>query len=643
MKLPFLLCLLFIFCSLAAPAQVYQDVQVLLANEDVDVNPGKVLLNEQTVPILKKYFRRDSSLNINTKELKENPFLDTTFIAAQTASASSLGSLPAARTFLGSLGGTDVTFIADGTARFLIKRAKEELLISFFSNLKDSKLPEFAIMFPNTKILVDHFNPWEYANILNTLREALEKDLRSLMGNIPRLGSLKPEDYEGNVKTRVQALRDFFAADEGLVLKSALQIGNGLITNQKIPDIIHTITSNTYLKGLSSLTPKDQDILTAVDLLSLSIRSDVYGEHYIAPAELAKLFDNGLSQRLYLGLMYQQLGNAGIKLKSDKQSLLANANVFIISLVKNAKDVESAFQQLSDARAHGESDLSKYWGAAFYSANQFFHSIDLKKLDPAGHLPTGIGKAIEISTNTLEIAQDIANRNYNAAIMGSLGLLNKYVLVAKSDGSVLDNFLVKYGSFAANVTRAKDADEIEAAIESIALPAGSATIKKQTSFNIALNAYLGGFFGNEYLGEKKTGQWRPISGFYAPIGVTFSWGLNKNGDWHVLNFLTRGASISTHINLVDIGAIAAYRFSDTSTATLPKVTLQNIIAPGLGIVYGFPKIPVSVGWSWQLGPALREINASEKVVSEGLNSRWQFFLGIDIPLLNLYTQSKKSY
>lgn len=81
------------------------------------------------------------------------------------------------------------------------------------------------------------------------------------------------------------------------------------------------------------------------------------------------------------------------------------------------------------------------------------------------------------------------------------------------------------------------------------------------------------------------------------------------------------------------------RFNST-TETLPEVKLQNIFSPGLGIVYGIPKIPVSIGYTCQLGPALREINA-ETAVTDKLNKRWQFFIAVDIPLINFYSSRSR--
>ena len=51
--------------------------------------------------------------------------------------------------------------------------------------------------------------------------------------------------------------------------------------------------------------------------------------------------------------------------------------------------------------------------------------------------------------------------------------------------------LYKYGTFMAAVVQAKSSDDIENVIESFALPTGSARIKRESQFNVSLNAYAG--------------------------------------------------------------------------------------------------------------------------------------------------------
>jgi len=86
------------------------------------------------------------------------------------------------------------------------------------------------------------------------------------------------------------------------------------------------------------------------------------------------------------------------------------------------------------------------------------------------------------------------------------------------------NRLAKYGSFMANVATAKTADEVAKAIEIAALPVGSSRVKRETIFNVAVNAYVGPFIGYERIrGVDSSGKVNSY-GITAPIGVSLSKG-----------------------------------------------------------------------------------------------------------------------
>ena len=62
--------------------------------------------------------------------------------------------------------------------------------------------------------------------------------------------------------------------------------------------------------------------------------------------------------------------------------------------------------------------------------------------------------------------------------------------------------------------------------------------------------------------------------------------------------------------------------------------LGSIIAPGIGLVWGIPGIPISIGGLYQIGPLLREINSNAQTVTDRMNHRWLLFVSADIPILN---------
>ena len=171
----------------------------------------------------------------------------------------------------------------------------------------------------------------------------------------------------------------------------------------------------------------------------------------------------------------------------------------------------------------------------------------------------------------------------------------------------------------------------------------SSRIKRETEFNIAINAYVGLFAGKEKINGLDKNNFKINSyGLTAPIGIAFSKG-------HSLFFFDTEKSWSTSLFLsaVDIGALASFRFKDTVTAEIPTVQLKDILSPGLILGFGIPKCPVSINLGAQVGPNLREVNAVDSNNSNPHNDysnkmyiRYSISFCVDIPLLNLYTKSK---
>lgn len=196
--------------------------------------------------------------------------------------------------------------------------------------------------------------------------------------------------------------------------------------------------------------------------------------------------------------------------------------------------------------------------------------------------------------------------------------------------------LMRYGTFAANLAAAKTSEEAEAAIEAIVLPTGSARIKRETRFNVALNAYCGLFAGTEtikgvdhhkQINVNLGSDWNSF-GVSAPLGVAASWRLCKK----------KAGSISIFGSIVDLGALAAFRFTDDSTKAVPKVELKDIISPGVFVSYGIPKSPISFNVGYQFGPLLREVTKTENEIGSKY-TRFSVSFCVDIPLLNFYTSN----
>ncbi|MBX3257281.1 MAG: hypothetical protein KF862_24355 [Chitinophagaceae bacterium] len=604
---------------------------------------------------------------------KRNPFFSTAFLPSSSGDISV--SLKALRGLAGAAGNLDVTTFADGLAQFLVERTREELNVAFFQKFSDflENYPEFRIIFPNTNTFIAYMNIGDYANTLNTLKEAFDKDLKALLTNALRLthldttacSSANPEDHN-KCAVRINAIRNFFNSNNGILIRSALQIGNGIMQQVKIPDILDSIVRPGYLSNYAPFTNDQDNInllngLRLVRIISNSIRSVDPVRNYISGQELLLLKTNEKLRAIFFGLLYEEINGNNVVINNVPVTTVlqpGRAESFIDymeGLANEAKEIQAVWGNI---KTIAEPELSKQYGAVFEQFRSLLqYAANLQIIDPQLVIPPVFTQILNQTAGVFEIAHDISVKNYNAAVLGFLKLLS-IETPAFNNRDTMNQFLrafLKYGSFAANVVTAKDPTEVKAAIKAVALPAGSAALKKQSSFSITVNAYVGlvtgysqpfakTFTTKDPAGNIVTARLHgsvPVS-LFAPVGFGFNWSTSskKNG----LEKKYPGA-VSAFVSVIDVGALVGFRFMQDSglVSDKMKVKLANIFAPGINFMYGFPKAPLSVGIGAQWIPSLqRNADNNEFFVLTESGIRYQFHFAVDIPVFSLRT-SRKSY
>ncbi|BAU54012.1 hypothetical protein [Mucilaginibacter gotjawali] len=615
--------------------------------------------------ILHKSYGVDSASFIKLQnDPKYNPFLYPFFESANgktLAETTPILSNNWVSTTENAIGNLPVTNIASGLAGFLVKRAKEELFISIIQKLQDpTKFPEFQILFPKTMALMKNFKAWEYSNVLNTLKAAFEKDLQQLLIDIPQLTTLPNLDttgmpavskkkidslYSKAVIKRVNAIRKFLNTADARVLISAMRIGGGIINGEKIPDIIHVVSGDKFLANIPGEKPNVTNAIKFLDILSYSLRSQTKGQNYIPFKEFEAFIADNVSAKLYLGLIYQQMINENIQFTNiniSKLEGILNSNglrTYLDSLVHNGEDLNTAMSGLTAAKKKGEKDLSTYWSAIFQSANGLIQSLsDIKVIDNDFEVPARVDSVFSYSSKTLEVAQDIASNNYSGAIVG----IDALIPATGKDNDFKKLFL-KYGSFVANLVEAKTAGDAENAIEAVALPVGSYTVKQNSTWNISVNGYVG--YG-------KDGNY--ASGIYAPIGFSAS----TSNFWGLCNCQV---PLTLFVPIFDVGSIAQYQLNNptttgTSTTGTPtgtsttastintsssnqQIKLGSLFAPGAELLFEYPKWPFAFGAGYRRTPTLSYSSGSTYTT---VGARWEvnFTILIDIPIFTLLNRSK---
>lgn len=283
--------------------------------------------------------------------------------------------------------------------------------------------------------------------------------------------------------------------------------------------------------------------------------------------------------------------------------------------------------------------------------------IELLKANLTTYTPEELRKAVEKAG--VQLAEFITelqgvkglDKDRLEKLLAPIAKLSIQAIAGAYAGNVNNAYFhqfVRITSFVGDAMQARNSADLSKVIQTYAAPPGSYKVKRNTPFSVDLTAYPGLFGGVEW---KMPGSLygKGATGFTTPVGITFSWaGSAKTiatpgeiGSRTYVNFRGKyknitGRSLSLHLNVLDIGAVVAYRIAnDTLQAPgLPAdVNFAQFFAPGAYYVYGFRNSPISLFMGAQFNPKLRKFG-EEATYSDAL--RFSAGIVVDIPMLNLY-------
>ncbi len=603
-----------------------------------------------------------------------SPFLSPESVQEERKNAGLGGTVSAA---LSSLGGLDVTNIAYGLADFLVKRTKEELNVAFFSRFRDMlnnpKFADLKTLFPNTWELLDAIGDgiYDYNKYLQNLREAFLTDILILDQSLPGI---------------IPNHQEFFNKHFGLAVgvNTACYLTASLKSQVHPGEILDQYPLDLYFKkeGETEYFNKNwSGAIQTLQLISQSLRdtSEADGNYWVSLPEVRSLLNNRNAFKLYLGLIYQVAKSERFNNIQFKQgsfvTLLDSVNFdrdypaykgYISNFAIKVNNLNQMIKNFS--KPSGDSMAVENYAQYFKS------SVDLLEYcTKASTLPhfdkvvginlhTELQNYFKITGEITDLAIDINRENYSSAINHTVAIYNliqtkplEADFNASSDNAILESSLklsketleklARYGAFMSTVAMAKNSAEVETAIEAAALPSGSSRIKRETPFNVSFNAYTGLFIGYEKIIGMTQNKFEINNfGVAAPVGVSVSTGghsflfLSPRNEGHW--------SYSAFFSLIDLGAVASFRFQNSdSVSQVPVLKLQDIFSPGLFLSIGFPKCPLSFNLGAQVGPNLRNVSVTENgaIVNKYQdNVYWRFSaaLVVDIPIFNFYTKSK---
>jgi len=658
--------LFFLTTQFGFTQSVYYNAIRLSSYTDPINHQFQLMYKERVDSILAKYIdKNQNDLDVSTIRQAydpSNPFIAPFFPTSWPKSITRGLSSISAGTMLSSVGGLDVTTLADGMAKFLVKRAKQELTITFFDRFKeaiaDTACRDLRTLFPATyaTLTVIGDQIYYYDAYLQMLRDSFKRDLRDL----PLHLSIIIDNHPG-----------YFAhhPEVEAIFRSGLYFYDSLNNNETFGPILGNYPT-TYL---NKLNPNIKASVQTAILISESFRESAIvkrpNAYWVTKEQIEALVDDTIAFKIYLGLLYQQAKGSSItfanniSLTSVLDSVAVKYNTYsaayreyflevgnkintLTTLINDYKTLSNDTTKIERYSQYISADIDLFETATDIGRLGLCESSDLKVNHFFKYIQDSLSKYLTTIRSAANLVCDIKQRNYTSAIVNVVQI---YTATFADTSTETGKTLLKYGSFMASVAQAKTSDEVESAIEATALPAGSARLKKESCFDVSLNAYVGGFVGKET--DQSTGvtSINTIYGINAPIGIALSTSYNLTCDWIGKNcwrcplYLVylpayQFKSITLFGSIIDLGAVTAYRAQNDTISSLPKLALANIIAPGIHIVLGVKGVPISLGFGLQIGPQIREVTSTTTEISNVQGYRWAAFVAVDIPLLDFYNK-----
>jgi hypothetical protein len=466
-------------------------------------------------------------------------------------------------------------------------------------------------LFPESKGVLLTSNPYNYPVFMNALKDAFQVDTSNLLKNLPGvINNLKPND------PKFQALASFLQ----------------LLGSENISAAIVPAFNNL---AISYPATGNEDIKKAVCIMSFalnSVKKDGAGSSMFINTSDLNNFTKPTFVTDYITLLVKQ--NEGY-LKVISPSGPENAQ----KIVSFVQDITPVFISINEeakyiAEQNNQHKLTskiiiESYSKVLESVNKSILSYK-SNIDP--QLETKVFDEIyKYSESIIKITKFIEDKKYGLALVE----LTQYigVLQGNIDTERFSRFK-KYTGFVANALAAENKEQLMDALNTSAQPVGSYRIKRNTTFNVSVNAFAGGFVGTDFGTHDAT-----VYGFTAPVGIYMGFGnIWKKYSENPLKDVD-GKSFGLFLSMVDVGAVTVFSIQDSDTE-MADVTWDNVFAPGAYLSFGFGKCPLSLNLGGQMGPELTKVNPDGTPEFVKKEWYWRFSAVIDIPLYNLYSKQR---
>lgn len=234
-----------------------------------------------------------------------------------------------------------------------------------------------------------------------------------------------------------------------------------------------------------------------------------------------------------------------------------------------------------------------------------------------------IDSIMDVSHEFISFTESLIAKNYRTAIPQLVAIFSSF-----SDDNVEMSRIL---GFIAGLGEINNDEDMEKLLQSYALPIGSASIKRSSSFNLSVNSYVGFTGGLERaFALNTTAQDKGNIGLTAPIGISMTF---------AKGYLTLFASV------IDLGSIVNQRLNNDTTSYV-DLRFEHFFTPGASLLCNIKNTPLSIGAGVSYVPNLRTIKYSDGTANVGESGlsvlRINASILIDIPFFTIYNRPQRS-
>jgi hypothetical protein len=447
-----------------------------LSAEGKSYNPGYLLYDAL---YLKENMKKDSVIREILKfygigsstDLAYNQYLKNVMpnVFESTHSGNKIGDMTSS--VLSSVGNLDVTNFADGLAKFIVDRTKQELNIAFFDKFKevlnDPKYVDLKTVFPETYavLMVIDNQIYNYNDYLQALRNAFDRDLSNLPNNLPSI---------------IDNHSAYFDANPGLkvILQSSFYIAQQVQLKEHPGQMIANYPVDEFMGAQTGINQNIAASFKTLQLVSKSFKSKTDSLHYWANDSLIKkLFTNDTAVKIYIGLLVQQAKKEDIIFKGkaskelwkiiDSSYTLARGyeeyKNFFRTVSSKVRDIEKAIEALKEINKDSLK-VEKYHVIAGKALDLMDQLIAVEKMPffPKDlDIAKNAGIYIYSARTASDIVVDVNRKQYASAIMKTVMLYDTIFHRDAVDTFIEKEYKVMHREKAASMTKLKSELEEE--------------------------------------------------------------------------------------------------------------------------------------------------------------------------------------